>query len=284
MNKYLNCINYLIQKKTNFIPHSKSNFMNHLIGTYNILREWKCDEHICFAGLLHAIYGNESFKNKIETDRKIIKNLVGEKAEELIYIYNKDRYAIKEVSIIAFANQLEQDFIFIEDNIYDKQDTDEFYFYFRDKAPWNFTGTGGDHRFWRKFIYDLSFDNDIEKKLKKITEDLLKQYKIFNFLKQERVYASANPFGTVHESHTDYINGLANGITVMYYLNNTWDIQNGGETIFLNNIKNEITKSVIPKPSRIILFNGNIPHAARDVARNVVDLRMVLTFKYNIQI
>ena len=70
----------------------------------------------------------------------------------------------------------------------------------------------------------------------------------------------------------------------MYYLNNFWDFKFGGETVFLNPDNQDIFKSVIPKPGRVIVFDGNIEHCARDVRRDVNDLRMVLTFKYKISL
>ncbi len=39
MNKYINCINYLISKKTNQIPHNNNNLFNHLVNVYNKLRK-----------------------------------------------------------------------------------------------------------------------------------------------------------------------------------------------------------------------------------------------------
>ena len=53
-----------------------------------------------------------------------------------------------------------------------------------------------------------------------------------------------------------------------------------GETIYTNPERTEIISSVIPKPGRGVLFNGFIPHCAREVSRTCVELRMVATFKY----
>lgn len=282
MNKYIRCINYLISKKTQNIDHSNKSLFKHLINVYDKLRHWNLDEDICYAGLFHSIYGNESFDIQIEKDRNIIKDLIGSKAENLVYLFNQDRYQNKELKIISLANELDQTYIKIIDGYLDNQDIFENYFYFRDKAPWRFTGYGKNQNKWRKFKYDLNFKNRVEKNLKNKTENILNNLKIFNLLKFERTYASANPFGTVHELHKDYFNEPQGGITVMYYLNNNWDLQFSGETVFINN--QEIIKSIIPKPGRIVVFDGNIEHCARDVRRDVNDLRMVLTFKYNIKV
>ena len=56
-----------------------------------------------------------------------------------------------------------------------------------------------------------------------------------------------------------------------------------GETIFLTQDWNDIWKSAIPKPGRAVLFDGFLPHGAREVSRDCVELRMVATIKYKIK-
>jgi hypothetical protein len=282
MNKYIRSINYLISKKTQNIPHNGKSFFQHLVGVYDKLRYWQCNEDICFAGLFHSIYGNEIFKTVIEKDRNTIKDLIGNKAENLVYLFNQNRYQNKQLKIISLANELDQTYIQVIDGYFDNQNILENYFYFRDRVPWNFNGSGNDENKWRKFKYDLNFKSKIEKNLKYNTENILNNLNLFDLLKFERVYASANPFGTVHEPHKDYLKDSKGGITVMYYLNHDWNLKFSGETVFFNN--KEIIKSIIPKPGRIVIFDGNIEHCARDVRRDVNDLRMVLTFKYKINL
>ena len=201
-----------------------------------------------------------------------------------LYLYNKDRYQNKDLKIISLANELDHYYIYTIDNYFDNEDILKNYLYFRDLVPWKFIGSGKDITKWRKFKYDLKFNNDVEKNLKKNTENILKNLKYFELLKLERVYASANPYGTVHESHKDYKENTKGGITVMYYLNNNWDLSLAGETVFYDNNSFDIQKSVIPKPGRVVIFDGLIEHCARDTTRNFNDLRMVLTFKYKINL
>ena len=68
--------------------------------------------------------------------------------------------------------------------------------------------------------------------------------------------------------------------TIMFYLNKIWDMSYAGETIYTDPTRSEIIKSIIPKPGRVAVFNGFIPHCAREVSRTCVELRMVATFKY----
>ena len=157
MNKYINCLNYLISKKTQQIPHYRGSFFHHLVNVYDKLRKWKCNEDICYAGLFHSIYGNEIFKTVLETDREIIKNLIGKDAEELVYLYNQDRFKSKSLRIISLANKLDHQMIEVIDNIFDNENISNNYFYFRDLVPWHFTGGGKDINQWRKFVYKLKF-------------------------------------------------------------------------------------------------------------------------------
>lgn len=235
MNKYVNCINYLVSKKTQGILHSNKNLFQHLVNVYNKLRKWECEEDLCYAGLFYCIY------EKLETNRSVIKNLIGLKAESLIHQNNKN----KNTRIISLASKLDQDMILIFDDYLDKQEIDTNYFYFRDNVAWHFLGFGRTP-IWRKFNYLLKCKNKVEKKLKNHTENILKNIHIFDLLKLERVYASANPYGTVHESHTDWEQTLKSkgGITVMYYLNNFWNLDFAGETVFYDKNTQDIKKAL----------------------------------------
>jgi hypothetical protein len=257
VNKYINCINYIISQ------NNKDSL--HLINIYNRLRKWGCSEDICYAGLFYSL-----------EDRETVKKLIGKKAESLYFSSSK------ESKILSLAIKLNKPFINVIDNYFDQYSILESYYYFRDIVPWRFIGSGADNTRWRKFKYDLNFKNKIELKFKKETEAILKNSNYFDILKPERVYASASPYGTVNLPHKDYEG--TDGLTIMYYLNESWNLDFGGETVFYNEQNDEIQKSVIPKPGRVLFFDGNITHVARDTVRNFNDLRMVLTFKYEINI
>ena len=87
----------------------------------------------------------------------------------------------------------------------------------------------------------------------------------------------------MHEIHQDEGESELNEVfTIMFYLNKKWDVTYGGETYFLDHTHNNLWKSILPKPARVVLFDGSIPHAAREVSRICTDLRMVATFKYKV--
>jgi len=113
MNKYINCINYLVSKKTQEISHSNKSLFQHLINVYNKLRKWEREEDLCYAGLFYCIY------NKLETDRSVIKNLIGSKAESLIYQYKENKTKNKNTKIILLASKLDENMILVFDDYLD---------------------------------------------------------------------------------------------------------------------------------------------------------------------
>jgi (p)ppGpp synthase/HD superfamily hydrolase len=68
--------------------HSGRSLIDHLIGTYDILKKWKCDEEICIAGGLHSIYGTNVFTKESlsKKDRPMVRHLFGN-AERLAWLF-----------------------------------------------------------------------------------------------------------------------------------------------------------------------------------------------------
>jgi SM-20-related protein len=90
-----------------------------------------------------------------------------------------------------------------------------------------------------------------------------------------RAYCNAYTYGTDGYAHTD--SKFENDVTAIIYLNQSWNIDWAGETVFFED--GEIIKSVIPKWNRAIIFPSNMKHAGRGVSRFCTDVRKVLVFK-----
>ncbi len=293
MTDYLKCLNYLITQKINtqiYYPGiisynaiyggGEDNYFDHSIQVYNILRKWKCEPDICRAGLLHAVPLTEN-----------LKTIVTEKTLGYIKQFKENNIQNKPCRLIHLAKILSKPFISITDNFIDKQDMEDFYFYFRDKVKWEFTGSGRSLQDWRLWHYLLyhhlkkgcHFKKGLETKLKGYADKIMSNYGFSEFYNLDRCHASAYPYGTVHEIHNDY-DHLHTSLTLMFYLNSTWDIQWGGETVILDSNKTEIIKSITPKPGRVLIFDGGLQHCARPLVRNFNDLRLVVAFKYSIKV
>ena len=92
-----------------------------------------------------------------------------------------------------------------------------------------------------------------------------------------RCYANGSPYGSEGSLHTD--SRSEHSYTAIYYSHQNWLANWGGETVFFNAEENDIIVSVFPKPNRLLLFNGAIPHVARGVSRSCPLLRITLMFK-----
>lgn len=92
-----------------------------------------------------------------------------------------------------------------------------------------------------------------------------------------RSYANGYPFGSEGGLHLD--SNIASHFTALYYPHLAWHPNFAGETVFFNETGTDILASVFPKPNRLVVFPGTIPHVARGVSRKCPELRMTLMFK-----
>ena len=102
---------------TRGVSHSGITFFQHCCNVYKILKLQHQPEHICMAGLFHSVYGTEFFNGIKFDDRGMIKAIIGERAEELVFrfcnLYNRDKqlldpaWADSEVVLLSYANLLD---------------------------------------------------------------------------------------------------------------------------------------------------------------------------------
>jgi len=92
-----------------------------------------------------------------------------------------------------------------------------------------------------------------------------------------RCYANGYPSGAEGGVHMD--SNIAQHFTSIYYPHTTWAPNFAGETVFFNQDGSDIIAAVYPKPNRLVVFPGVIPHVARGVSRACAQLRITLMFK-----
>jgi SM-20-related protein len=92
-----------------------------------------------------------------------------------------------------------------------------------------------------------------------------------------RCYANAFTYGMDGTIHTD--STKPDNFTIIYYPHKTWEPNWGGETVFFNKEKTDIIGCVYPKPNRLIMFPGDVPHVGRGVSRTCPVMRITLMFK-----
>jgi hypothetical protein len=105
-------------KLTNGCTHSGKSFYQHLVNVYMALKKQKLSEEVCDAGLFHSIYGTEfyKFRRRGEINRDIIRHIIGEYAENLVYIFctSKPRFETIIDNTLNLTNQQVIDLCFIE--------------------------------------------------------------------------------------------------------------------------------------------------------------------------
>jgi SM-20-related protein len=92
-----------------------------------------------------------------------------------------------------------------------------------------------------------------------------------------RCYANAMPYGCDGTGHRDTLDPRS--YTAVYYPVEDWHGNWGGETVFMTSDYKDIIQSVLPRPNRIVIFPGNIPHLARGTERTCPVMRVTLMFK-----
>jgi hypothetical protein len=90
---------FLIEHNAIGISHSSSTLLNHLAGTRALLEAWGAPREVCDAGLYHAVYGTESYSNKLLPPelRSEVRAVIGDAAEFLAYAFG----AMKKSSFYA---------------------------------------------------------------------------------------------------------------------------------------------------------------------------------------
>jgi len=92
-----------------------------------------------------------------------------------------------------------------------------------------------------------------------------------------RMYVNAYTYGDCPSIHVDH--DAPGNYTVLYYANREWEACWSGETVFYTPERDEIVKAVLPKPGRIAVFDGRVPHVAREPNRIAPVVRYTIAMK-----
>jgi hypothetical protein len=93
---------YFADRGAGTFPHYNGSLLVHLEGTYALLEEWGNPEPLCLAGLCHTAYGTDGFRKTFFNvkNRAPLRELVGEEAESIIYLYGScdRRYTYESIA------------------------------------------------------------------------------------------------------------------------------------------------------------------------------------------
>ena len=82
-------LDFLRHRGAQEITNSRQTLLDHLCGVRALLLRWDAKAGVADAGLFHSVYGTEVFciPSIPESDRSIVRELMGEKAERLAWLY-----------------------------------------------------------------------------------------------------------------------------------------------------------------------------------------------------
>lgn len=89
---------------------------------------------------------------------------------------------------------------------------------------------------------------------------------------------SSSPFSTYYY-HVDNPDENIKRKTLLYYLNNRWDRNWGGETLFAND-NGECEIAVEYKPGRVVIFDGSIEHKPSAISIKADEYRFIFVIQY----
>jgi len=79
--------------------------------------------------------------------------------------------------------------------------------------------------------------------------------------------------------HVDAPYHVESNKTVLVYMNDVWHPEWGGETVFFDH-ELDAKYLVAPRPGRIVIFDGRIPHTGRTPTPKFMYNRYILAYKY----
>ena len=124
-------IDFLKSTQTDTKSHSGTTLIEHLTGVHDILKKGGAPQYLQDAGLFHSIYGTTVFKHESTDNRDLVRELIGEQAEELVYEFSKlETPRVHSISKLDDC-QLKQDLILL-----DRANNEEQYLSSRNVMSW----------------------------------------------------------------------------------------------------------------------------------------------------
>lgn len=92
-----------------------------------------------------------------------------------------------------------------------------------------------------------------------------------------RCYCNYAAYGDMLFTHTDCPQG-ARELTALWFIAPEWNVEWGGETLFFDSSM-DAQVVVSPRPGRLVLFDGSLPHVGRPPNRICFASRFTLAYK-----
>jgi SM-20-related protein len=92
-----------------------------------------------------------------------------------------------------------------------------------------------------------------------------------------RCYCNYATYGDMLFTHTDCPPGSGE-LTALWFITPQWNVEWGGETVFFDSSM-DAQVAVSPRPGRLVLFDGSLPHVGRPPNRICYAPRYTLAYK-----
>tara|TARA_A100001388_G_C28714961_1_gene473281 strand:+ start:136 stop:690 length:555 start_codon:yes stop_codon:yes gene_type:complete len=153
--------------------------------------------------------------------------------------------------------------IYIFDNVYESHHTQKFYdfiiksYFMIDLNDSNTSDYHNEKSFGAKYSMDDISNMGI---VKYLPNNIKEKFNI-SMENCDRGLVNAITSSGVYHPHDDSGNGAK--WSFLYYANMKWDLEWGGDTLFLNDDRQTINNVVQCKPNRVVIFDATIPHLIR---------------------
>lgn len=132
---------------------------------------------------------------------------------------------------------------------------------------------------YRHWATEVKLENLIKQPILDITLGAVKGFESpSHSYRPYRAYTNAASYGDMLFTHTDCLPDQ-HDLTALWYLCEQWDIEWGGETMFYDEM-NEVALAVIPRPGRLVVFDGAIKHVGRPPNRICYVPRYTFAIKF----
>ena len=119
-----------------------------------------------------------------------------------------------------------------------------------------------DRRHW---ISELPLDNLVQLPIWAATERAVGHVRPGQRYEPTRAYTNYSAYGDMLYAHRD-CSADERGLTALWFLMTEWEPEWGGETMFFDS-SGDALFCASPKPGRLVLFDGSIPHVGRPPSR-----------------
>ena len=92
----------------------KYTLFDHLYSVSKQLKNNDAPQYLQDAGLFHSVYGTTYFKPKMTQDREVVRSLIGDKAENLVYLFCNMKHPRKENIELIKDDEVREDLLNIE--------------------------------------------------------------------------------------------------------------------------------------------------------------------------